>query len=32
VRDLVLNLQRDTLERSLASMQHFMGEIRPLTK
>lgn len=30
VRDLVLNFQRDTLERSLASMQHFMGEIRPL--
>jgi probable F420-dependent oxidoreductase len=32
VRDLVLNLQRDTLERSLASMQHFADEIRPLTK
>jgi probable F420-dependent oxidoreductase len=31
VRDLVLNLQRDTLERSLASMQHFADEIRPLT-
>ena len=30
VRDLVLNLQRDTLERSLASMQHFADEIRPL--
>ena len=29
-RDLVLNLQRDTLERSLASMQHFVDEIRPL--
>jgi probable F420-dependent oxidoreductase len=32
VRDLVLNLQRDTLERSLASMQRFAEEIRPLTK
>ena len=32
VRDLVLNLQRDTLEQSLASMQHFVEEIRPLTK
>jgi probable F420-dependent oxidoreductase len=32
VRDLVLNLQRDTLEQSLASMQHFAEEIRPLTK
>jgi probable F420-dependent oxidoreductase len=32
VRDLVLNLQRDTLERSLASMQHFVDEIRPLMK
>jgi probable F420-dependent oxidoreductase len=32
VRDLVLNLQRDTLERSLASMQHFTDEIRPLAK
>ena len=32
VRDLVLNLQRDTLEQSLASMQHFADEIRPLTK
>jgi probable F420-dependent oxidoreductase len=30
VRDLVLNLLRDTLERSLASMQHFADEIRPL--
>jgi probable F420-dependent oxidoreductase len=32
VRDLVLNLQRETLERSLASMQHFADEIRPLAK
>jgi probable F420-dependent oxidoreductase len=32
VRDLVLNLQRDTLERSLASMQHFTDEIRPLAR
>jgi probable F420-dependent oxidoreductase len=32
VRDLVLNLQRDTLEPSLASMQHFADEIRPLAK
>jgi probable F420-dependent oxidoreductase len=32
VRDLVLNFQRDTLERSLASMQHFTDEIRPLAK
>jgi probable F420-dependent oxidoreductase len=30
VRDLVLNFQRATLEQSLASMQHFCGEIRPL--
>jgi probable F420-dependent oxidoreductase len=30
VRDLVLNLQRATLERSLESMQHFADEIRPL--
>jgi alkanesulfonate monooxygenase SsuD/methylene tetrahydromethanopterin reductase-like flavin-dependent oxidoreductase (luciferase family) len=30
VTDLVLNFQRDTLERSLASMQHFCDEIRPL--
>jgi hypothetical protein len=32
VRDLVLNLQRATLERSLESMQHFADEIRPLIK
>jgi probable F420-dependent oxidoreductase len=32
VRDLVLNLQRETLEQSLASMQHFVDEIRPLAK
>ena len=32
VSDLVLNLQRGTLEQSLASMQHFADEIRPLTK
>jgi probable F420-dependent oxidoreductase len=32
VRDLVLNLQRDTLERSLASMQYFVEEILPLAK
>jgi probable F420-dependent oxidoreductase len=32
VRDLVLVLQRDTLERTFASMQHFVEEIRPLTK
>ena len=32
VTDLVLNLQRDTLEQSLASMQHVMAEIRPLTR
>jgi probable F420-dependent oxidoreductase len=31
VSDLVLNLQRTTLEQSLASMQHFAEEIRPLT-
>jgi probable F420-dependent oxidoreductase len=30
VKDLVLNFQRDTLERSLAAMQHFCDEIRPL--
>jgi probable F420-dependent oxidoreductase len=30
VRDLVLNFQRPTLEQSLASMQHFCDEIRPL--
>ncbi len=32
VTDLVLNFQRDTLEKSLASMQHFVDEIRPLTQ
>jgi probable F420-dependent oxidoreductase len=32
VSDLVLNFQRDTLEKSLASMQHFVDEIRPLTR
>jgi probable F420-dependent oxidoreductase len=32
VTDLVLNLQRDTLEQSLASMQHVVDEIRPLTR
>jgi probable F420-dependent oxidoreductase len=30
VKDLVLNFQRDTLERSLAAMEHFCDEIRPL--
>jgi probable F420-dependent oxidoreductase len=30
VSDLVLSLQRDTLESSLASMEHFMSETRPL--
>jgi len=30
VKDLVLNFQRDTLERSLAAIQHFADEIRPL--
>ena len=30
VRDLVLSLQRPTLEQSLASMEHFMRETRPL--
>jgi probable F420-dependent oxidoreductase len=30
VTDLVLNFQRATLEQSLASMQHFCAEIRPL--
>lgn len=30
VRDLVLNLQRDTLEQSLDAMQRFTDEIRPL--
>jgi probable F420-dependent oxidoreductase len=32
VTDVVLNFQRDTLEKSLASMEHFVAEIRPLTK
>ena len=32
VTDLVLNLQRGTLEQTLASMQHFAEEIRPLMK
>jgi probable F420-dependent oxidoreductase len=32
VTNLVLNFQRDTLEQSLASMQHFCDEIRPLIK
>ena len=32
VSDLVLNFQRDTLAKSLASMQHFTDEIRPLIK
>jgi probable F420-dependent oxidoreductase len=30
VRDLTLNFQRDTLEKSLESMQHFAETIRPL--
>jgi probable F420-dependent oxidoreductase len=30
VTDLVLNFQRATLEQSLASMEHFCAEIRPL--
>ncbi|MGH6918198.1 MAG: LLM class F420-dependent oxidoreductase, partial [Geminicoccaceae bacterium] len=30
VTDLVLNFQRATLDQSLASMQHFCDEIRPL--
>jgi probable F420-dependent oxidoreductase len=30
VANLVLNFQRDTVEKSLASMEHFMREIRPL--
>jgi len=30
VRDLVLQLQRPTLEGTLASMEHFMSETRPL--
>jgi probable F420-dependent oxidoreductase len=32
VTDFVLNFQRDTLEKSLASMQHFASEIRPLIR
>jgi probable F420-dependent oxidoreductase len=32
VTDLVLNLQRDTMARSLESMQHFADEIRPIAK
>jgi alkanesulfonate monooxygenase SsuD/methylene tetrahydromethanopterin reductase-like flavin-dependent oxidoreductase (luciferase family) len=32
VTDLVLNLQRDTMARSLESMQHFADEIRPVMK
>ena len=32
VRDLVLSLQRPTLEQSLASMEHFMRETRPLIR
>ncbi len=32
VSDLVLNFQRDTLEKSLASMQRFMAEVRPLIR
>jgi probable F420-dependent oxidoreductase len=32
VTDVVLNFQRDTLEKSLASMEHFVAEIRPLVK
>jgi probable F420-dependent oxidoreductase len=32
VRDLVLNLQRDTVERSLESMQYVADEVRPLVK
>jgi probable F420-dependent oxidoreductase len=31
VRDLIVNFQRDTLEQSLDSMQHFAETIRPLT-
>lgn len=30
VSDLTLNFQRDTLQRSYASMQHFADEVRPL--
>jgi probable F420-dependent oxidoreductase len=32
VRDLVLNFQRDTLEQSLESMQHFAEHIWPLAR
>ncbi len=32
VTDLVLNFQRDTLERSLDSMRYFVDEIQPLIK
>jgi probable F420-dependent oxidoreductase len=32
VSDLVLSLQRPTLEKSLASMEHFASETRPLLK
>jgi probable F420-dependent oxidoreductase len=32
VTDFVLNFQRDTLEKSLASMQRFADEIRPLIR
>jgi alkanesulfonate monooxygenase SsuD/methylene tetrahydromethanopterin reductase-like flavin-dependent oxidoreductase (luciferase family) len=32
VTDLVLNFQRNTLQRSLDSMQHFRDEMRPLIK
>jgi len=32
VTDLILNFQRDTLEQSLDSMQHFMEIIQPLAK
>jgi probable F420-dependent oxidoreductase len=31
VTDLVLNFQRDTLEQSLAAMERFVAEVRPLT-
>jgi probable F420-dependent oxidoreductase len=32
VSDLVLQLQRPTLEKTLASMEHFMSETRPLIR
>ena len=32
VRDLVLSLQRPTLEQTLASMEHFMSDTRPLIR